>query len=96
MAKYIQFPAKFYDGNIFNQIYNTDTITLVTNPDSGNLYIYCGLIRYNYKVTNHGAVKWVDAINKAILAVPGPTLTNIVVPEDSFLSDFGVANINAV
>lgn len=94
MAKYIQFPAEFYDGNIFNQIYNTDTITLVTNQDGGNLFIYCGLIRYSYTVSNDDAVKWIDAINKAILAVPGPTLTNIVVP-DSHIQDFEVANINA-
>ena len=98
MAKHIQFPLVINTetGETVPQIYNSDTITLVTNPGVSNLDIYCGLIRYSYKVNNNDSTKLVDAINKAILAVPGPILTNVIIPEDLFLTDFSVTNISAV
>ena len=100
MAKYIQFPAVLDSESIIptigNQVFNTDTITLVTTNGSSGLSIYCGLINYDYRVSNTAAAKWVDAINEAILEVPGPTLTNVIVPGDSYISEFSVSNISAV
>lgn len=83
MAKYIDFIAQM-DGLDVLQVFNTTDVTLVNSSNGTNKFtIYCGLVMYTYTLSSStGALEWVDAVNNAILAVPGPGLTHVIAPKN--------------
>jgi hypothetical protein len=78
MAKFIQIPTTVAASP--NILFNTDMVSSVLYLTATTFAVYAQSKTFTFTTSAAGAAGTVAAIYKAILAVNGPTLTDVVMP----------------
>lgn len=78
MAKFIQIPTTVSGSPVI--LFNADNIDAVSYLTATTFAIYAGAKSYTFTTSSAGAAGTVAAVNKAILAVNGPLLVDVVMP----------------